>query len=119
MLPHYLPCILCEEFSFDVKAYVDAYRPVILVGNHHVKQAVFVNVSQEFFVFIGNYEDSRAFVFLKLTYENFPPHYHLWTLAILIYLNFFTHHFFYDIRYLLFIYALVVFWKTKIQPRPS
>ncbi|RJQ28187.1 DUF817 family protein [Candidatus Parcubacteria bacterium] len=63
---------------------------------------------------IGSYI-SRAFVFLKLTYEHFPAYSHLWTLAILIYLNFFTHHFFYDIRYLLFIYVCVVFWKTKVR----
>ena len=42
---------------------------------------------------IGSYI-SRAFIFLKLSYERFPAYYHLWILAVLIYLNFFTHHFF-------------------------
>lgn len=63
---------------------------------------------------IGSYI-SRAFVFLKLTYEHFPAYYHTWILATLIYLNFFTHHFFYDIRYLLFLYVLVIFFKTKVH----
>ncbi len=63
---------------------------------------------------IGSYI-SRAFVFLKLSYENFPAYHHVWILAILIYVNFFTHHFFYDIRYLLFAYALIIFWKTKVH----
>lgn len=63
---------------------------------------------------VGSYI-SRAFVFLKLRYENFPAYYHLWILAVLIYLNFFTHHFFYDIRGALFAYALVIFWKTKVR----
>ena len=63
---------------------------------------------------VGSYV-SRAFVFLKLSFERFPAYYHLWILAILIYLNFFTHHFFYDIRYLLFAYILVIFWRTKVH----
>ncbi|MES2314968.1 MAG: DUF817 family protein [Patescibacteria group bacterium] len=63
---------------------------------------------------IGSYI-SRAFIFLKLTYENFPAYYHLWILAVLIYVNFFTHHFFYDIRYILFAYVLIVFFKTKVR----
>ncbi len=49
---------------------------------------------------IGSYI-SRAFSFLKLYYEHFPAYYHLWALAALIYANFFTHHFFYDISNLL------------------
>lgn len=65
---------------------------------------------------IGSYI-SRAFIFLKLRYERFPPYYHLWILAGLIYVNFFTHHFFYDIRYILFTYILVIFWKTKVYFR--
>jgi len=63
---------------------------------------------------IGSYI-SRAFVFLKLSYEHFPAYYHLWILAALIYLNFFTHHFFYDIRYLLFAYIFVIFFRTKVH----
>jgi uncharacterized membrane protein YoaT (DUF817 family) len=63
---------------------------------------------------VGSYI-SRAFVFLKLSYEHFPAYFHLWVLAALIYLNFFTHHFFYDIRYLLFAYVFLIFWKTKVH----
>ncbi|MDP3996705.1 MAG: DUF817 family protein [bacterium] len=63
---------------------------------------------------VGSYI-SRAFIFLKLSYENFPPYYHLWILASLIYLNFFTHHFFYDIRYFLLTYAFVLFFKTEVH----
>jgi len=63
---------------------------------------------------IGSYI-SRAFVFLKLWYEHFPPYAHLWILSALIYVNFFTHHFVFDIRYLLFAYIIIVFWKTKVH----
>lgn len=63
---------------------------------------------------IGSYI-SRAFVFLKLSYKHFPAYFHLWILAVLVYLNFFTHHFFYDIRYFLFAYVCVIFYKTKVH----
>ena len=63
---------------------------------------------------IGSYI-SRAFVFLKLSYEHFPTYFHLWVLAGFIYLNFFTHHFFYDLRYLLFAYVLIVFYRTRVH----
>lgn len=63
---------------------------------------------------VGSYI-SRAFTFLKLSYEHFPAYYHLWIMAVLIYVNFFTHHFFYDLRYLLFAYVVIVFFKTKVH----
>lgn len=63
---------------------------------------------------VGSYI-SRSFTFLKLTYKQFPAYYHLWILAILIYINFFTHHFIYDIRYFLFLYIFIIFFKTKVH----
>jgi uncharacterized membrane protein YoaT (DUF817 family) len=63
---------------------------------------------------VGSYI-SRAFTFLKLSYERFPAYFHVWLLAILVYINFFTHHFFYDIRYVLFAYTCIIFWKTKVH----
>lgn len=65
---------------------------------------------------IGSYI-SRAFVFLNLSYERFPPLIHLWILATLIYLNFFSHHFFYDMRYLLLVYSVIIFFKTSVHFR--
>ncbi|HLP43952.1 MAG TPA: DUF817 family protein [Candidatus Nanoarchaeia archaeon] len=63
---------------------------------------------------IGSYI-SRAFIFLKLRYEYFPAYYHVWILAVLVYTNFFTHHFFFDIRYFLFAYVFIVFFKTRVH----
>lgn len=63
---------------------------------------------------VGSYI-SRAFIFLRLSYERFPSQVHLWVISVLIYVNFFTHHFVYDIRYFLFAYAIVIFWRTKVK----
>lgn len=63
---------------------------------------------------VGSYI-SRAFTFLNLSYERFPAYYHLWILSVLIYINFFAHHFLYDIRYLLFAYIAIIFWRTTVH----
>ncbi len=63
---------------------------------------------------IGSYI-SRAFVFLRLRYDHFPAQYHLWILAALIYINFFTHHYILDIRFLLFAYVFIIFWRTQVH----
>lgn len=63
---------------------------------------------------VGSYI-SRAFVYLKLSYEHFPHFSHLWILAVLIYINFFTHHFFYDIRYILLLYTAALFLRTTVR----
>ncbi|MGE0231280.1 MAG: DUF817 family protein [Flavobacteriaceae bacterium] len=63
---------------------------------------------------VGSYI-SRAFTYLHLTYERFPAYIHLWVLAVLIYVNFFTHHYTYDLRYFLFAYAIIVFLPTTIH----
>jgi uncharacterized membrane protein YoaT (DUF817 family) len=65
---------------------------------------------------IGSYI-SRAFAFLNLSFEYFPRYYHLWILAILIYVNFFTHHYIFDVRFILFAYVLVIFFRTQIHFR--
>lgn len=63
---------------------------------------------------VGSYI-SRAFIFLKLSFEHFPAYIHVWILAALIYINFFTHHYVYDIRYLLYGYIVIIFFKTKVR----
>ena len=65
---------------------------------------------------IGSYI-SRAFTFLNLSFERFPAYKHLWIVAALIYVNFFTHHFVYDIRYFLFAYVFIIFWRTRVHYR--
>ena len=66
-----------------------------------------------FYSAVGSYI-SRLFKIFKLSFLNFPKYFHLWILSILIYLNFFTHHYIFDLRYVLFLYSIILFWKTKI-----
>jgi len=55
---------------------------------------------------------------LQLELEGYPSYRHSVPLAAAIYLNFFTHHFVPDIRWLLMVVVFVVFWRTKVYYVP-
>lgn len=55
---------------------------------------------------------------LSLRLTGYPPHLVAILLASAIYLNFFTHHFIGDYRWLLTIALVTVFWKTKVHFKP-
>lgn len=57
---------------------------------------------------------ARAIRLFDMRFAPYPPF--AWTLifASLIYLNFFAHHFIFDLRNGLFIGSIILFWRTKI-----
>ncbi len=54
---------------------------------------------------------------LDLTIIHWPTQILTIPLGALIYLNFFTDHFIYDIRWLLIIFIIAIFWRTTVQYR--
>ncbi len=60
----------------------------------------------------------QAWRWLKLRIVDHPPTKYVWVLAILIYLNFFTHHFLFDIRWALIAVTCFIFWKTQVYFTP-
>lgn len=62
---------------------------------------------------VGSYI-SRIIRIFKMEFINYPKQLYVGLTALLIYINFFTHHYFYDFRYVLFLAILILFWKTKI-----
>jgi len=67
---------------------------------------------------VGSYI-ARVWRIFDFRYENYPDTRIILWLIIGIYLNFFTHHFIMDLRYILLIGVLFIFWKTKIYFRPQ
>jgi uncharacterized membrane protein YoaT (DUF817 family) len=61
---------------------------------------------------VGSYI-ARAWRINKFRFINLPSKILLVLMAISIYVNFFTNHFTTDVRYLLFIILIIMFWKTK------
>lgn len=62
---------------------------------------------------VGSYI-AQAWRILDLELKNFPPH--IWSviLGLAIYVNFFTNHFVYDIRYILIPIIFATYWKTRV-----
>ena len=63
---------------------------------------------------IGSYM-ARAIRLFDIRFARFPPGWATWTLAILAYVNFFTHHFAPDIRLGLFAVSAAIFWRTSFS----
>ena len=62
---------------------------------------------------VGSYI-ARVIRIFDMRFAPYPPFWITVVLAIAIYGNFFAHHFTYDIRNLLFLATVVIFWRTRI-----
>jgi uncharacterized membrane protein YoaT (DUF817 family) len=62
---------------------------------------------------VGSYI-ARVWRIFDFRFDPYPPRWTTWLLAGLIYLNFFSHHYLPDIRYVLFAGIALLFWRTRI-----
>ncbi len=60
---------------------------------------------------------TRAIRAFDMSFTPFPPIGWLYGLGYLIYIDFFTHHYFFDLRYALFAASVLIFWRTRIYFR--
>lgn len=67
---------------------------------------------------IGSYI-ARGTRLFELRYINYPPLWTTWVLALLAYVNFFTHHYTIDIRLGLFAFSAVIFWRASFVFTPD
>jgi uncharacterized membrane protein YoaT (DUF817 family) len=65
---------------------------------------------------VGSYI-TRAWRVLYLRFTDYPNRWLTAALALLIYINFFTHHYTYDIRYLLFAGVILLYLRTRVYFR--
>jgi uncharacterized membrane protein YoaT (DUF817 family) len=63
---------------------------------------------------VGSYI-ARCWRLFDFRFTNYPPPWTTWLLAILIYVNFFTHHYVVDLRYGLFAFAVLIWGRTIIH----
>jgi uncharacterized membrane protein YoaT (DUF817 family) len=56
---------------------------------------------------------------MEIRFERYPPAWAPWALAILSYGNFFTHHWWPDIRLGLFAFSGLIFWRTAFVFTPD
>jgi uncharacterized membrane protein YoaT (DUF817 family) len=60
---------------------------------------------------VGSYF-ARALRLFDVRFINYPPLWTTWALALAAYANFFTHHYFVDIRLGLFAFSAFIFWRA-------
>lgn len=65
---------------------------------------------------VGSYI-ARTTRIMDMRYVGFPKSSHTLLLAIAIYINFFSHHYLPDIRWVLFAITVLLFWKTTVHYR--
>ncbi|MDO1605667.1 DUF817 domain-containing protein [Lactobacillus sp. YT155] len=56
----------------------------------------------------------RAWKVFDLKYTDWPNKTAVISLCLAIYLNFFTHHYIWDLRYVIILATIVLFWKTEV-----
>lgn len=57
---------------------------------------------------------ARSIRLFHIQFAPFPVFWMTYILAAAIYINFYTHHYTYDIRWVLFVATIILFWRTKI-----
>jgi uncharacterized membrane protein YoaT (DUF817 family) len=60
---------------------------------------------------VGSYI-ARIMRLFEIKFVGYPPLWTTWVLALLAYVNFFTHHYTIDIRLGLFAFSALIFWRT-------
>lgn len=65
---------------------------------------------------VGSYI-ARVWRIFDFRFSEYPAPWVTWALAIAVYVNFFTHHWLWDMRYLLFAMTALLFWRTRIHFR--
>lgn len=63
---------------------------------------------------VGSYI-SRAIRIFNMKFVHYPKQSIVIFITLAVYINFFTHHFIYDFRYVLFVLILIFFWRTNIH----
>lgn len=66
---------------------------------------------------VGSYL-ARVWRIFEFRFTRYPPLWATWAVAILAYLNFFTHHYILDVRYVLIAATLLMFGPCKVHYRP-
>ncbi len=98
---------------------LELYKTSPLVGSWSYPEAGYLKIatvplySGFMYAAVGSYI-SQAWRIFNLELINYKHYLLSVVVAFLIYLNFFTNHFFYDFRFLLIPMVFILFWKTKV-----
>jgi len=99
---------------------MELYKTSSVIGSWHYPGDAFFQIgnvplfSGFMYAAVGSYI-ARSWRVLNLSFSNYPNRLYTFSLALAIYINFFSHHFTYDFRYVLFLAVLVLFGKVWVS----
>jgi uncharacterized membrane protein YoaT (DUF817 family) len=99
---------------------LELYKTNPAIGSWSYPEAGFLKIatvplySGFMYAAVGSYI-SQAWKIFKLEMVNYKHYLLSVFLCLLIYLNFFTNHYFYDFRLFLIILVFILFWSTKVH----
>lgn len=67
---------------------------------------------------VGSYI-ARVWRIFEFRFENYPKKLYTILIALAIYINFFTHHFIWDMRYIIFCCILFIYGRTRVYFKPG
>ncbi len=85
-------------------------------GDAHIRLLSVPLFSGFMYAAVGSYL-ARSWRVMHLEFSHYPNRLYTALLAVAIYVNFFTHHYTYDIRWLLFAAVIVLYWRTWVSYR--
>jgi uncharacterized membrane protein YoaT (DUF817 family) len=107
-------------FLFHIVGFVlELYKTNPAIGSWTYPEEAFFKIatvplfSGFMYAAVGSYI-SLSWTYMRLTLEHAPRYSLSLALSVLIYLNFFTHHFLPDMRYLLILIVFVLFFRTRV-----
>jgi len=108
-------------FLFHIIGFIlEAYKTHPSVGSWSYPEEGFFKIANVplysgfMYAAVGSYI-SQAWKILKLELVHFKHYALAVVLCALIYINFFTNHFVYDIRYILIPLVFILFWRTTVR----
>lgn len=99
---------------------LELYKTSAMVGSWSYPEDAFFKIatvplySGFMYAAVGSYI-AQAWRILKLDLTNHPWYGYMLALCTAIYINFFTNHFFWDVRLLLIPAVFILFWKTRVH----
>jgi uncharacterized membrane protein YoaT (DUF817 family) len=99
---------------------MELFKTSSAIGSWHYPTSAFFQIASVplfsgfMYAAVGSYI-ARSWRVLDLSFSNYPSRIYTSLLGLAIYVNFFSHHFIYDFRYILFLAVLVLFGKSWVS----
>ena len=99
---------------------MELFKTSVAIGSWHYPEDSIIRLgtvplfSGFMYAAVGSYI-ARSWRVMQLSFKPYPSRWLTWILAVAIYINFFTHHYIWDLRYVLFVATFWLYKKTVVS----